>query len=237
MSPEGFVHLYQVLWMRGSDAICMTPKVCSGQDAALSQVGGVGLGPGLGTEVGQRPRVGVGSGPGQGWSGSGECGGPRCAQGHLGCSSPRGSPRSSVPSGSVLLAGQEGVLEMQLAMAAGLLATNMGRGRRESRFHRGAGVAQSHRDGMKKLFGCARPGHGEDRRSVGASPARTAQGEALARRPSATEDLARFRWSWLSPHVSFGNSASGLSAGNSRVAPAQSKQLTHLLLLPLSRET
>lgn len=131
----------------------------------------------------------------------------------LAAAAPGGSPRSSVPSGSVLLAGQEGVLEMQLAMAAVLLATSMGRGRRES------GI------------------HGEDRRSVGASPARTAQGEALARRPAATEDLARFRWSWLSPHVSFGNSASGLSAGNSRVAPAQSKQLTHLLLLPLSRET
>lgn len=148
-----------------------------------------------------------------------------------------GLPLFSVPSGSVLLAGQEGVLEMQLVMAAGLLATSMGRGRRESGIHRGAGVAQSHRDGMKKLFGCAGPGHGEDWHSVGASPACTAQGEALARRPAATEGLARFRWSWLSPHVSFGSSASGLSAGNSRVAPAQSKQLTHLLLLPLSRET
>ena len=81
------------------------------------------------------------------------------------------------------------------------------------------------------------PGRAEASVVQGPAQLHTALGKMLAQRPAATEGLARFRWSWLSPHVSFGNGASGLNAGNSRVASAQSKQLTHLLLLPLSRET
>lgn len=64
--------------------------VCAGQHSTLSQVGGNGTGPGLGTEMGKG--LGVGSGTESEWRSHvslGERGGPRRVQGCLGCSSPR----------------------------------------------------------------------------------------------------------------------------------------------------
>lgn len=153
---------------------------------------------------------------------------------------PEGRPPSlsfSVPSCAVPLAVWEGVLEMQSEMAAGLLTASAGTGRRESRTCGVAGAVWGHGDGTEKLVQRVAAWDGAAGVAQGPAQLCTAQGKVLARRPAATEGLARFRWSWLGPHVSFGNGASGLSTGNSRVASAQSKQLTHLLLLPLSRET
>lgn len=44
--------------------------------------------------------------------------------------------------------------------------------------------------------------------------------EAPVQQLAGTGGLDRFRWSWLGPHVSFGNGASGPSAGTSLVASA-----------------
>lgn len=136
---------------------------------------------------------------------------------------PKGGPplSLSVPSCSVLLAVWEGVLEMQSEMAAGLLTASVGPGWRES---------------PAEELGRAGP-WGTPRRVSSAwlpGSALCRDGAGLA--AGSDQGLATFRWSWLSPCVSFGNGVSGLSAGNSRAASAQSKQLTHLLLLPLSQE-
>lgn len=136
---------------------------------------------------------------------------------------PKGGPSaaSSVPSCPVPLAAWGGVLEMRSEMVAGLPAA---RGDR--------------REGARGLrWGQRGRGGGGAGAAQGPVRLRAAQGKVLGRWPAATERLAGFRRSWLSPCVSFGTGTSGLSAGNSRVAPAQSKQLTHLLLLPLRRET
>lgn len=109
--------------------------------------------------------------------------------------------------------------------------------KRHRRWRRGPGRARGRREGARGRHAAAGPRR--VRCGAGAGPARrgAAQGKVPGRWPAASERLAGFRRSWLSPRVSFGSGAAGLSAGNSRAAPAQSKQLTHLLLLPLSRET
>lgn len=67
---------------------------------------------------------------------------------------PEGRPPSlsfSVPSCSVPLAVWEGVLEMQLEMAAGLLTASAGTGSRERGTCGGAGAVRGHGDGTEKL--------------------------------------------------------------------------------------
>lgn len=191
-------------------------SVRAAQGLSLWGAGGVRWGQGhAGTEVRRRPRMARGSGSGQEWCCPEVRRGLRCLPGQLSCGGSSGGPSHSRRHPVVR---QEGILGAQLAAEAGLLAASVGTGRREW----DPGGAGKVRDwGRREDAGrAAGMGRGESQCGNEAILARTAQQEAPIQQPAVTEGLDRFRWSWLGLHVSFGNSASGLSTGNSLVASA-----------------
>lgn len=172
-----------------------------------------------------------GSGPGSGQRccvSLREHGSPRHVQGRLGCAAPEGRPPSFLVRAFLLSAARRVGRRSGNAIGDGGWAPDCecGARPRESAPCRGAGAVGTPEQCL--VHGCLA--------LAGASLALCWTGDRAGLAARSDRDLATFRWSWLSPCVSFGSSMSGLSTGNSRAASAQSKQLTHLLLLPLSWE-